>query len=260
MATIATNEMKWLAAEWKKLFPSAVFSGIVGDRAHARRGGYHISREDQGSGNYSVTRPGDRKGPGNAAAAIDMTMSREDMIKCTTRLRVAFADKSDPRRRFVNGFNGHDGSKQARRYDFVGGRVGSATNDHLSHIHLEIIREWVASMIAMRAILSLLRGDSKEGYARSIGVATGPKVAAMTAPAYPGRILRRNDKQAGPDAAVAAWQRRLQQRGWAGIADDGLFGPKLEGAVKALQKQAGLATDGVIGPKTWPIAWSLKVK
>src|SRR5689334_17843212 len=124
MATNATTELKWLAAEWKKLYKSAVFSGIVGDQAHAARGGYHISREDQPSTNYSVTRPDDKTGRADAASAIDMSMDVQDMRTCTARLIVLFANASDPRRKYVNAFNGWNGSGSAKRYDIVAHKVG----------------------------------------------------------------------------------------------------------------------------------------
>ena len=35
-------------------------------------------------------------------------------------------------------------------------------------------------------------------------------------------------------------------------------GPKTEAAVKTLQKQAGLAVDGIVGPKTWAVVDALE--
>lgn len=36
-----------------------------------------------------------------------------------------------------------------------------------------------------------------------------------------------------------------------GVAEDGNFGPKTEGALKAFQRDHGLLADGLAGPKTW---------
>lgn len=261
MATIATPQLKKLAADWEKLYKSAEFSGIVGDAAHALRGGYHISRQDQGAQNYSVTRPDDRLGRGDAAAAIDMTLNESDMVLCTNRLIALFADKSDPRRQYLNAFNGWVGSGSAKRYDIVANRVGTATSDHRSHVHAEVRRRYTESTIAINAIHSGLKGESKAAYLASIGVRATPAVSVATRPpAYPGRVLRRNDKQVRPDAAVLAFQRRMIARGWTSLGRaDGYFGVKLENAVKLFQKKSGVTPDGVIGPKTWPLPWTKTV-
>lgn len=161
MATLSTSALNYLAKEWEKLYPSAVLSGIVGDKAHAARGGYHISRQDQPSNNYSVIRPDDKLGPSDRAAAIDMTMSTADMIKCHTRLRTLWQNRAkDPRFKYINAWNGWDGKGDAGRYDVIAGTVSYATPDHKWHIHLEIRRKYANDMTAMNAILSLLRGET----------------------------------------------------------------------------------------------------
>lgn len=164
MATLATSAEKWLADEWEKLYKSAVLSGIVGDLAHKARGGYHISRQDQSSSNYSVIRPDDKpgNGPNDRASAIDMTMSTADMIKCHTRLRTLWKN-NDPRMKYINAWNGWDGQGDAGRYDVVKRTITTATADHKWHIHLEIRRKYVNDMTAMRAILSMLAGESGSG-------------------------------------------------------------------------------------------------
>jgi peptidoglycan hydrolase-like protein with peptidoglycan-binding domain len=50
---------------------------------------------------------------------------------------------------------------------------------------------------------------------------------------------------------VKQLQNRLDQLGFANGANDGVFGPKLERAVKKFQRAFGLPADGVVGPKTW---------
>lgn len=163
MATLSTSSINWLADEWEKLYGSAVLSGIVGDLAHKIRGGYHISREDQPSDNYSVVRTDDKpgNGPSDRAAAIDMTMSTSDITKCHTRLREIWKNRDDdPRMKYINAWNGWDGQGDAGRYDVVKGTVGTATSDHKWHIHLEIRRKYVNDMNAMRAILSMLKGET----------------------------------------------------------------------------------------------------
>ena len=168
MSTLPPPLLRTLAADWEKRcgLPTALFSGIVGNNLHI--GGYHISRQDQPSTNYSVKRPGDRLGPANMASAIDMSMSPADMKTCTARLVRAYADKTDPRRKYINAFNGWDGSGDAMRWDVYGQTCTRASPDHKWHIHLSIKRMYVASATAMRAILSILKGESKAAYLASI--------------------------------------------------------------------------------------------
>lgn len=162
MATLSTTSLNWLANEWEKVYNTAVLSGIVGDLAHKARGGYHISRQDQPSTNYSVIRADDKpgNGPNDRASAIDMTMSTADIKTCHIRLRTSWKNRAnDPRWKYINAWNGWDGVGDAGRYDVVTGNMSTATADHKWHIHLEIRRKYVNDMNAMRAILSLLKGE-----------------------------------------------------------------------------------------------------
>lgn len=162
MTTLSTSALNWLAKEWENAYKTAVLSGIVGDLAHKKRGGYHISREDQPKTNYSVVRADDKagNGPSDRASAIDMTMGTADIVKCHTRIRELWKNRAkDPRFKYINAWNGWDGKGDAGRYDVVTGNTGTATADHKWHIHLEIRRKYVNDMNAMRAILSILKGE-----------------------------------------------------------------------------------------------------
>jgi hypothetical protein len=82
----------------------------------------------------------------------------------------------------------------------------------------------------MRAILSILAGESYKDYQKRIGDASPtPKVV----PAYPGTPLKQGMLD-NPD--VQRFRAQLKHRKWT-IEDDGDFGKKTTDVVKALQAQ-----------------------
>lgn len=255
----AYPEMRELADGIEKIFASAVCSGIVGDKRHTR--GYHRGRRFVVPDDYSVVRPDDRtgRGPDDGAAGIDITMSRRDMITATARLGAAFRDADDPRRKYLNAANGWDGDGPAVRLDFYARRRSEASPDHRWHLHLEKRRRYIRARVANAAILSILRGDTVREWLTERGVepAAAPGRRTMKPPPYPGRILRRNDRQTHPDPAVRQWQQRMRERGWTSIGKaDGLPGEKFGRVVKAWQRTIGVKPDGLVGPKTWPTPWT----
>jgi hypothetical protein len=241
------------------IFASAVTSGIVGDARH--KGGYHKSRADNPARNYSITRVDDRtgKGPDDAAAGFDITMNARDMKLATQRLIAVWSNADDPRRKYLNAFNGWLGTGEAQRWDIVARTRSWATPDHQWHVHGELRRVYVLSKAAVAAVLSALRGESVNMYLASIGVVikASKPVAPVPAPKYPGRVLSRDDAQRKPDPAVKALQTQFHARGWTSIgAADGLPGRRFDSVVRRWQAHLNLTVDGQVGPKTWPTPWT----
>lgn len=168
MTTLAHDMTRVYAAKWEDLFSSAVFAGIVGDMAHKKAGGYHISIEDQSSTNYSVTRSADKAPPGNwprnLASAVDMSMSTADMITMWNRVYAVWLDQTDPRREYFNAFNGWNGKGDAERLDFVANTRNVASSDHKSHCHDETKRCYAGHQQAYTAKLSVFAGETKAQY------------------------------------------------------------------------------------------------
>lgn len=265
MSSRAYANVKTLVDGIENIFASAVCSGIAPDARHKKRGGYHCSREDNPPHNFSVVRPDDRagKGPDDAAAAFDISMNRRDMIVATRRLIAIWADPTDPRRKYLNAFNGWLGVADAKRYDVVKRTIKKATKDHTWHLHGEIRRLYVLSAAMVKAVLSALRGQSKADYLLSVGVKPSPAppsssfsrgVKPPAVPRYPGRVLRAGSGKA--DAAVKTWQAQMLARGWKSLGKaDGVFGPKTLKVVRRYQQHCKVTVDGEIGPKTWPLPW-----
>lgn len=110
--------------------------GATGSGVYANKRGYHNSRNGNPSYDYSVVLPLDKQGPGDAAAAIDITCSTSDMIRYT-KLAMAALDRKDPRFRSIREFIGTRDGRNVVRYTRTS-RTGSpkwASSDssHLWH-------------------------------------------------------------------------------------------------------------------------------
>lgn len=77
--------------------------------------------------------------------------------------------------------------------------------------------------------------------------------ATPIAPAVPVTIAARPMvRQGSRGPAVAELQQKLNaMAGGAGLATDGIFGPRTAEAVRGFQRFHGLAVDGIVGPRTW---------
>jgi len=228
MTTLAYSLMQNFVPGWEALFKSAAFSGIVGDARHKAQGGYHISIEDQPSDNYSVVRVDDKAPPGSwprdLSAAVDMSLALGDMVTCHTRLRNVWSDHSDPRRQYINCWNGWDGMGSAGRYDMVKNTVETASSDHKWHIHLEIRRRHVTDPVSYLAVLSIMSGQTKEEWLARTNIPVQPIVVPVSTK-WP---LLNVDKELGPKT-ISRWQQVM------GTPVDGVISPHNSSLVKAVQ-------------------------
>lgn len=120
-------------------------------------------------------------------------------------------------------------------------RYTGSGHDHWSHI------SWWRSRADERAYLW------KPAPAGTKPVIKPAPVAALVAPRYPGKALRRSTRY---NANLRVWQAQIRARGWTSVVADGVFGPRTESAVRRFQADKHLSVDGVIGPKTWAAVWT----
>ncbi len=184
MATVVSDPTRWLADQWENHagYPSAVLSGIVPDRAHLDDGGYHVSLADLAAygnlGDYSSSRPLDKAPPVTTAgrvfaAAVDVSMSKADMVRLYGRAMAVFNNPADPRRKYINAINVWDGNPNhaPRRLNFQTGSNTTASKDHTWHSHgdqprayVDVHRNAAEAWQAARAFVSMVKGDSVADY------------------------------------------------------------------------------------------------
>lgn len=164
MVTLEPAALRFVSDQTCAHIPGAVFSGITGNARHQAEGGYHVSREDQSSSNYSVADfVEDRRGPSNLASAIDTTMPTTSMILVTKRLVTAL-QAGDPRVACIRAVNGTLDGKTAWRWDRSNDfKPVAATADHLWHVHGEWHRKWANDMTAAQGVLSVILGEDDMG-------------------------------------------------------------------------------------------------
>jgi hypothetical protein len=184
------NPMRISAALWRlweefdAIESSAELGGIYADKP-----GYHRDRDHNASNDYSERDlAADRRGPGDKASAIDLTMSGAAMKLYTKRLDTAarardarfFSARGPVLREFIGTKNGTD----VYCYVLAGGvplGVGADAgpdwdrdDSHLWHIHISIIREFCADWPALDGVLSVLRGESLAAWRARTEEATMP--------------------------------------------------------------------------------------
>jgi len=162
-----TGALWRLWEETRAAIPGVKLGGI-----YAAKPGYHASRAENQSSDYSRRYAADKRGPADKASAIDLTFPSAqsgryaDIIRYTKRLDTA-ARNRDPRLYHDGGtpvirevIGTLDGSRpyafdlQTRRSDH------NRDDTHLWHIHLSITRAYANDWEALRGLLSVLKGET----------------------------------------------------------------------------------------------------
>ena len=154
----------WLAGELEKLEPASQLGGI-----YAFKKGYHSSRRDNQvnwPGNYSILISADQEGSDNYGAAIDWTFPDAQseryatIDKYSSRL-LAAGQRNDPRTRVLREFYGQaDSDTAVEGWDFWYRTTSTSDSSHLWHIHKSFLRKYANDMNAMKAVLSVLKGET----------------------------------------------------------------------------------------------------
>lgn len=264
MATLISEQLEWAADQIVHHcgYTSAVLSGLLPDSRHLDRGGFHCSIDDliaHGNGDdYSNTRPADRGFNPHCGAAFDVSLSKPDMIRAYGRVHAVWADRSDPRRKFVNAINGWDGSGDAVRLDFDKNTAERASSDHTWHNHGELHRMYVCDPKAARAVVSIYSGEPKATWIarEEHPTESAPaKPTGVTMSVVTGKLpdLRRGmkDKVAGYNYI---WRLQLLL----GIDHDGDFGATTEQAVQRYNRDVLKRTSSIVDGAFWKRLYALQ--
>lgn len=247
--------------------PGARGSGIV-----AAKSGYHSSRNYNRArfpGNYSIELAEDLQGPGDGAAAIDITpRGSADMRRLTKRLQDAF-NARDPRVRALKEFYGSLDTTNGRNGSVFGlGKKSStgapyvtyADKSHLWHLHLSIFRKYVNDWDALRGIAEVLTGKAS-------GIDPKPSAPATPTPSTPKNNADWSTslimslplvKNGSRGAAAKRVQSLLAANGYAPTntfnsrgVPDGIVGNGTVNAIKDFQRAKKIGVDGIVGKVTY---------
>lgn len=243
------------------LHPPGLLGGIL-----ARKPGYHNSRDRLPSSDYSVAQFAiDREGPADEASAIDWTFPDAqraeygNIAKFSKRLLAAGKAK-DPRTIYMREFFGNtDTDREVEGWDFAKDRASSSDSSHLWHIHISIHRKYINSVFAMRAILSILSGESLAAWNEKNARKVDYVAVSANLP-----VLKRGDDEASVPGDTNYIKRAqailVYLGGYPADMIDGDYGPKMASAVVKMMKNDATRSskDGsVFGLPEWRRAYGL---
>ncbi len=225
-----TEAMWWLWLRLQELEPSSRLGGI-----YAAKPGYHNTRSANAAGNYSVRESEDQRGPGDKSAALDWTFpdaQRGDyrtIARYCQRLMASGKDADDPRLDGLREWYGQtDSDSHVEGWDCRHLYEITSDDSHLWHVHFSFDRGLVDDYATMRALLSVLRGESVQQWREAEGQTPKPPAPAPSPAVHrPGsREISEGDR--GDDVAFVQRWIGPNRMGPA----DGIAGPKFRTGVR----------------------------
>jgi peptidoglycan hydrolase-like protein with peptidoglycan-binding domain len=219
---------------------------------YANKRGYHNKRKnlpmpghdtDYSVNQFSV----DRQGPDDEPAAIDWTFNDahsgnySTISKFSKRLYAARLDADNTRTKYIREFFGQiDSDPTVEGWDFSKDRASTSDKSHLWHIHLSIHRKYVNDPMAMRAILSILRGESLAEFKSDHSRTVTYQLFSASMP-----ILKMGDSDPLGIYSGASFVDRAQRQ--LNVTPDGEYGPATAKAVSA----RGFGNGNTINLDVW---------
>lgn len=155
-------------------YPAAEFAGIL-----AIKPGYHNSRANNSSGNYSVQRADDLRGDAHAAAALDITLRNPaDMARLTGRL-IELTKARDPRVMCLREFFGTVNGREVVGLDVRDNRWVTSDDSHLWHVHLSWYRVAATDAAACERLADAIIGGPSSGGGDWFDMATEEQLRAV---------------------------------------------------------------------------------
>jgi Putative peptidoglycan binding domain len=223
------NPIRITGAMWRLWEESSDgIGGVQLGGIYASKPGYHNTRANLPSGDYSVQYAADRAGPSDKSAALDITFPEAHggnyaRIKLVTKRLVEAAKARDPRiyrgstpviREVIGNVGG-----RAKNYDLYSRSENSRDDSHLWHIHLSITRKYVGDWSVLSGLVEIMADTTG-----------GDDVIGL--------------KKGDSGERVKELQASLGYAGFP-VPVDGSYGTKTAAAVLAMRKALGsTATDG----------------
>jgi hypothetical protein len=139
----------------KDAIPEALLGGIYGNKP-----GYHNCRNQLPSSDYSVQKPDDQVGDGEAASALDITMHTPSNMKRVTQRLIDATKAGDPRLLGLREFFGTVDGYNVTGMDVRGGYYVTSDDSHLWHVHLSFYRKYATNNNACQDIAAVCTGTS----------------------------------------------------------------------------------------------------
>lgn len=159
MAEYAPQVLGDICRKIAKDIPTGRCVGVLGDGAHTY--GYHRSRnwlKENNPGDYSTLRDFDRKGPGDAASAVDVRLAPAQMTLVTGRLMRA-ARARDPRLYGIREFFGTLDGRNVAGWDLATHNPSNGADDtHLWHVHVSFKRQYCTDKKAAQGLYDVMTG------------------------------------------------------------------------------------------------------